>query len=79
MQWTPEKLKERVAALPEDVRTTIICDVAWSFFGDLDDDGEEYIDTGRRPDSPDLTAAVDYLREELTKMRSEEANNDDAV
>jgi hypothetical protein len=70
MRWTREELWRRVAALPEDVRTTIICDVAWDLFGDLDEDEDEVIDAGRRPDSPDVKNAVGYLREELTRDRA---------
>jgi len=69
MRWTRDELWQRVEALPEHVRTTIICDVAWDLFGDLDDDENEVVDVGRTPDSPEVTNAIGYLREELTRDR----------
>jgi hypothetical protein len=65
MRRTLEDVRQLIAALPDHVKDEIIYGVAWNFFGDLDEQEEEYIETARRPDGPDLTAAVARLRLEL--------------
>ncbi|HEY2159592.1 MAG TPA: hypothetical protein VGH33_28470, partial [Isosphaeraceae bacterium] len=69
MRRTLEEVKAAIAALPDHIKDEIIYGVCWNFFGDLDEDEEEYIETKRRPDSPDLTSAVEYLRLELFEAR----------
>jgi hypothetical protein len=69
MRRTLEEVKAAIAALPDHVKDEIIYGVCWNMFGDLDADEEEYIETKRRPDSPDLTSAVEYLRLELFEAR----------
>ena len=71
MRWTTEELRNWVASLPDRDKANIIYDMAWTLFGDFDDDGKEYIDPTHKPSSPDLKGAVTYLRGELTRGRSE--------
>jgi hypothetical protein len=68
MSWTTEELRQRIAALPDHVKTDIICELAWHMFGGLGSKAE-HIYPDHVPDQMDLKLAATCLRDELTKER----------
>lgn len=70
MRWTIEELKQRVMAIPDNVRMAIICDLARDMFGDMDDTGVEYVDLDHEPDRSDLKKAARHLNGDLFVERA---------
>lgn len=70
MRWTPEELKQRIAALPNQAKAEIIYDVAWCLFGGVDQSTDaSYIDTRVSTNMLNVKTAISDFRDELERDR----------
>jgi hypothetical protein len=56
---------DRINELPAHIQRALLYDVVWQLFGDIDEDGTEYIDPDYIADVVDTTTAIACLHETL--------------